>query len=223
MKINYKFYTTISMLYITLMLVANVLIYKIVRIFDINMTVGSFITPCWFIIGDIVTEVYGYNECKKLIWRAFACSAIFSVICYGLIQIPSSNSIDNHQASFDFILGSLPKIFIISVCGIFVGAFCNAFTLSKWKIMLKGRFLWLRMLGASIVGQTLFTIITICFNLFYKLPIHKLYEIIAASLIIKVLVLLVFSYPICFIIYFLKQQEGIDVYDYTTYFNPFKL
>ncbi len=222
LKIN-KFYTTISMLYITLMIAANVLIYKEVSFMGETMTIGSIITPSWFIIGNIVTEVYGYVECKKLIWRSLLCSFIFAIICKGLITIPSPVvQYQNIQPHFNYILGGLPRIFIVSILGIFSGLFTNAFLLAKFKMSTKGKYLWFRIISAGIAGDIVFTIITLTLDLYTKVPVNDIVTAITISCSIKILVLVVAAYPVCLIIYFLKQSEGVDKYDYGVDFNPFK-
>src|SRR5690349_2776162 len=96
---QYKFYALLSMIYITFILIANVLIYKIVQIGPFIFTVGSFVTPFWFVITDIVAEVYGYQLVRKLIWSGIICGLIFTVVCAFLIQFPSPSSWP-HQPSY---------------------------------------------------------------------------------------------------------------------------
>lgn len=221
-KFSYKFYPIISMTYITLMLSANVMLYKIIKIYNITITVGSLITPFWFIIGDIVTEIYGYSECRKLIWRAFFCSAIFTIICSSLSAIPSPMEKIKIQEHFNFIFSGLPRIFIISIIGILMGSFANSFIISKFKILVQGKYLFMRIIGASFIGQFLFTFLTLFLNLFNKVQWLDLKEMIIISCTLKMTILLIIAYPLCFLIYFIKQREGFDSYDYNTDFNPFK-
>ena len=91
-NIQYKAFTILSMIYITIILSADVLIYKISFIGSYSFSVGSLIIPFLFLISDVIAEVYGYQLTRKLIWSGILCSIIFSLTCYLLIQLPLPNA-----------------------------------------------------------------------------------------------------------------------------------
>jgi len=144
-------------------------------------------------------------------------------VCYFLINLPSPTRYSYAQSHFDFILGNLPIIYIISLLGVFAGSFINAYVISRFKIFTKGRYLWLRLMGASIIGQLVFTIITLTLNLIQHVSRLDMYQIIIISYTVKLLVLLLVAYPMCFLIHFIKRKEKLDVYDHNIEFNPFKV
>lgn len=214
-------YALLSMIYITLILIANVLIYKIVQIGPFTFTVGSFVTPFWFVITDIVAEVYGYHLVRKLIWSGIICGLLFTIVCAVLIQLPSP-SLWPHQHSYDQVLGKLPRILVGYVAGVMTGAFINTYLITKWKILTHGKYFWLRSVGSSMTGQLVFTIVTITFDLLGILSFADIIKLILISMTIKLIVTPLLAVPSSMVVYYLKKFERIDIYDYHTDFNPFK-
>jgi queuosine precursor transporter len=219
---QYKAFSLLSMIYITFILSADVLIYKLIHVGSLVMTVGSFITPFWFVLADISAEVYGYQLTRRLIWSGILCGLVFTIIAASLIQLPSPE-FWHYQPAYDQVLGKLPRIFIGSFAGVILGGFLNAYLISRWKILLHGKYFWLRSLGSSGTGQLVFTLVTVLFDLTGVVPIPKIIQIITISLIIKISVEILLTLPSMFLVKYLKQLEGIDVYDYNINFSPFKL
>ena len=219
---QYKALTFLSMIYITLILAADVLIYKIVHLGSLTLTVGSLVTPFWFVMTDIVAEVYGYQMARRLIWSGIACGFLFTVICVTLIHFPSPETWPN-QPAYDQVLGKLTRVFIGSVAGVIVGAFTNTYLITKWKILVHGKYFWLRSVCSSATGQLAFTVVTLLYDLFGVLPLYQVAQLILISFTIKLILALLCASPSSIIVYYLKKLENIDIYDYKTNFNPFKL
>lgn len=210
------------MIYITLILAADVLIYKIVNFGSLTLTVGSLVTPFWFVMTDIIAEVYGYQIARRLIWSGMACGFLFTVICVTLIHFPSPETWP-YQPAYDQVLGKLPRIFMGSVAGVIIGAFTNTYLITKWKVLVQGKYFWLRSIGSSATGQLAFTVITLVFDLFGVLPFYQVAQLILISFTIKVILTPLFTIPSTIFVYYLKKIEDIDIYDYNTNFNPFRL
>ncbi len=221
-KSQYKALTFLSMVYITLVLAADVLIYKIAHVGSLTLTVGSLVTPFWFVMTDIIAEVYGYQIARRLIWSGIACGFLFTIICVTLINFPSPETWP-YQAAYDQVLGKLVRVFIGSVAGVIIGAFTNTYLITKWKILIHGKYFWLRCIGSSAIGQLAFTIITLSWDLFNVLPFHQITQLILISFTIKLVLTALFAIPSSIFVYYLKKLEHIDIYDYKTNFNPFKL
>jgi uncharacterized integral membrane protein (TIGR00697 family) len=210
------------MVYITLIVAANVLFYKIADFGVITLTVGSFITPFWFVITDIVAEVYGYQMTRKLIWSGLFCATLFMIICVTFIHLPSPDYWP-HQSSYNQVLGKMPRILLGCIIGITLSMFANTYLLSKWKLLMRGKYFWLRSLGSSSVGQLTFTVITISFDLFGETPFEKIVHLISVSLSLKIFFSIFLAVPSTIVVNILKKIENVDIYDYNTNFNPFKL
>lgn len=219
---QYKYLSLISMIYITIMLAGSILTYKFVQFGQITMIAGSFLTPLWFIMADIVTEVYGYKAYRQLVWSAIICSLLFTVICLSLGSLPSPTGWE-HQAHFDYIISKLPRIFIAGILGIVLSSFINSYVISKWKILVQGKYFWLRSVGASGVGELVFTIITMFLTIINQVPFKDIAFFILVSYGLKLIITVVFAFPSLLVAKFLKKSEGVDVYDYTTNYNPFRL
>lgn len=221
-KPQYKALTLLSMIYITIILAADVLIYKISYINPITFSVGSLVTPFWFIISDIISEVYGYEECKKLIWSAIVCGFIFAIVCTLLIHLPAPTGWQ-YQPAYEQVLGKLFRVFIGSVVGIAVGAFMTTYLVQKWKILTQRKYFWFRAICASATGQLAFTIVTLLYDLIGIISINQISHLILISFSIKLFVAILLVYPATAVAFYLKKLEGIDVYNYNINFNPFKL
>lgn len=219
---QYKALTFLSMIYITLILTADVLIYKIAHVGSLTLTVGSLVTPFWFVMTDIIAEVYGYQIARRLIWSGIACGFLFTLVCVTLINFPSPETWP-YQPAYDQVLGNLVRVFIGSIAGVIIGAFTNTYLITKWKILVHGKYFGLRSIGSSAIGQLAFTMITLSYDLFGMLPLHQIAQLIFISFTIKLILTALFAFPSSIVVYYLKKLENIDIYDYKTNFNPFKL
>jgi len=220
-KIQYKYLTFLSMLYMTIKLTTVVLIYKVIKIGHFSASASTLVMPLWFMLGDIITEVYGYKIARHVIWMAILCQFIFAFLCYALINL-NAPLLWPHQEAFNQVLGKLPRVALASFLAITCGAFLNAYTISKWKILLRGKYFWLRSLGASAVGELIFTIIAYITEFLGVTPLSNLLQLMAISYIIKIVLNPILVIPSMFIAFVLKQLENLDTYDYSTNFNPFK-
>jgi uncharacterized integral membrane protein (TIGR00697 family) len=216
---QYKALPFLVMLYITLMLAANVLIYKLIIIGGFIMSVGSFVIPCVHVVIDIISERYGYTISKKIIFCGLISQLIFALICGFLITLPSP-SFWHYQDAYDQVLGKSMRIFCGSFLGTFIGMFINLKLISKWKILIKGKYFWLRSLGASAAGQLIFTIITISYDMAGIQPAKTILGIILTSYVIKLIFTVIAATPAALTVSFLKTYEKISSYEVSV--NPFK-
>lgn len=204
---GYKYLLILALLYMTVKLVTDVLIYKIVSIGFIVASASALIMPLWFFVGDVITEVYGYSIAKHLIWVALICQFIFAFTCYGFIHLPSPAGFPN-QAAYIKLLGNLPKVATASFTAIFLGAFINVRLISKWKILLRGQYFWLRSLGATAIGELIFTITAYVIEFLGSIPLSKMAELIIVSYSIKLLINTIAVIPSSLIAGMLKRLES---------------
>lgn len=221
-KIEFKYLNLCSMFYFMLMILANVFIYRMTTIYGIRLSVGSLIIPAWYITGDIITEVYGYYKMRELIWFSLLCTGVFSITSALLVNLPETNILSNTH-DYHAIFSKMPRVFAGMVIAILVGTFLNSFLLSKWKILMAGRFFWIRSLGSSTIGQFFFTSIAMSFDLFCIVPKSTLLKLILSAYAIKLVVTPAAATPAAFFSMLLKKIEGGGVYDYDIDYSPFKL
>lgn len=172
-------------------------------------------------MGDIVAEVYGYKLALHLFFSGLVCKLILVIFSYSIISLSSPIDWD-HQASYDLIIGNLPKIYGYSILGMLVSWVLNAFVLTRWKYIVQGKYFWFRSVATSGAGEILFSIISVTPTLFGTVPTHTIPSIIIWSFSLKILFTVLCSFPITLIVNWLKHVEKADIYDNKFGLNPFK-
>ncbi len=185
---------------------------------------GIMFFPISFIFGDILTEVYGYAVSRRVIWTGFACLAFASLMAWVIVTLPPAP--DWHdQAAYQSVFGASARIALASLVSFAAGEFVNAFVLAKMKVITRGRWLWSRTIGSTIVGEAVDTMLffPLAFYGSGEFPDAMMPQIILAQFIAKVLVEVAFT-PVTYkVVTFLKRAEHEDYYDTQTDFNPFVL
>ena len=208
----------ITAIFITCLITANVIAVKVISLGPVILPAAIFIFPLSYIFGDVLTEVYGYRQARKVIWLGFICNLIFVIFVWMGQKLPPAPFWGGQEA-YESILGYTPRLLAASFCGYLAGEFANSFILARMKILTRGRWLWSRTIGSTIVGQGLDTSIFIILAFIGTpsfVPIMILYHWLAKTIIEAL------ATPLTYIIVnSLKKKEAIDTYDYETNFNPF--
>ncbi len=219
MRIISHRFVIVTAVFITCLITANVIAVKPIDIgLPTALPAAIIIFPLSYIFGDILTEVYGYRWARRVIWLGFACNLIFVIFAWLGQLLPPAPFWEKQQA-YESILGYEWRILIASFCGYFVGEFANSFVLAKMKVLTRGRWLWTRTIGSTIVGQGLDTVafITLAYiGTTSFVPIMMLYHWLAKTFIEAIFT--PFTYAV---VNYLKKKEAIDTYDRKTNFNPF--
>lgn len=207
-------------LFLTSLLISNIVAAKIVAIGGLVMSSAIVIFPVSYIVGDILTEVYGYRRARLVIWIGFACNLLVVLIITAVIAMPPA-PFWQHQEAFQTVLGVAPRLMVASLIAYLVGEFTNSYVLAKLKIATQGRWLWTRTISSTMIAQLLDTAIftAIAFGGLY--PAAELARMSLIEWGIKTLYEALAT-PITYaVVGFLKAREGVDVYDTETRFNPF--
>jgi len=221
MEHRYRYYDGIMVLFVAVLMISNIIATKIFRIFSLNFSGGVVLFPISYIFGDILTEVYGYTRSRRVIWMGFFCSLLMAgaVTLVGLLP-PGKGW--NFQKEYELILGNTPRIVIGSLIAYLAGEFLNSFTLAKMKILTKGKWLWMRTIGSTIVGEGIDTLLFVTIAFAGILPWPLLFSVILSNYLFKCSFEIVIT-PVTYkIVKFLKHKENEDYYDYETDFNPFR-
>ncbi len=217
MRISHRF-LIIACLFVTCLITANIIGAKVVALGTFILPAAVFLFPLSYIFGDILTEVYGYHQARRIIWLGFLCNLIFVIFAW-VGQVLPPAPLWEEQIAYEAILGYTPRLLAASFCGYLAGEFGNSFVLAKMKIITKGRWLWTRTIGSTVVGQGLDTLIFIIgayFGAPFFTPMMILYHWIAKIGIEAV------ATPFTYVaVNTLKKKEATDTYDYGTKFNPF--
>lgn len=209
-------------LFVTCLIAANITAVKLVTLFGLLLPAAIIIFPVSYILGDVLTEVYGYRQARKVIWLGFLCNLIVvAAIWFGQL-LPAASFWDG-QAAYERILGYAPRILMASFLAYLVGEFANAFVMAKMKIATRGRWLWTRTVGSTLVGQGLDSLVFITLAFAGTIPVEGLLAAILAQWLAKSAYEAAATPLTYAAVNYLKRTEGMDVYDYDTRFNPLSL
>ena len=209
-------------LFITCLIAANITAVKLVTLFGLLLPAAFIIFPVSYILGDVLTEVYGYRQARKVIWLGFLCNLIVVAAIWFGQMLPAASFWDG-QAAYERILGYTPRILLASFLAYLVGEFANAFVLAKMKIATRGRWLWTRTVGSTLVGQGLDSLVFITLAFAGTIPVGGLLAAILTQWLAKSAYEAAATPLTYAAVNYLKRAEGMDVYDYDTRFNPLNL
>ena len=195
---TYKYLGLITTLYIAFQLISDVTAGKIIQlgIFTVSATVLYF--PITYIFADILTEVYGYAKARSVVWQAFLASVIAGLIYQLVVWLPPAMGFDANDA-YTRVLGSVPRILIGGWVAVWVGGIINDYVLAKMKIWTNGKYLWMRTIGSTIVGEGANTFLFYTIALSGILPSNLLVSSILSGWLLKVLVETVLT-PVTYVV-----------------------
>ncbi len=206
-------------IFITCLITSNIIAVKLVNILGLLLPAAILIFPISYIFGDVLTEVYGYRQARRVIWLGFFCNLI-TVAAVWLGQILPAASFWDGQAAYERILGYTPRLLGASFVAYLVGEFANSFVLAKMKIATKGRWLWTRTVGSTLIGQGLDSVVFMTLAFTGTIPLSGLANAIVVQWLSKSAYEAIAT-PLTYgVVTFLKKREGLDTYDYDTQFNP---
>lgn len=224
---RYKYYDLVMAGFITVLLCSNLIgPGKTVLLFGLSFGSGNLFFPIGYIFGDILTEVYGYARARKVIWAGFGAMLFATLMSQVVLRMPVDpaepyNEIIN--PALQTVFGNTWRIVVGSIIAFWVGDFANSYVLAKMKIITRGRYLWMRTIGSTIVGQFVDSII------FYPIAFagvwdgDTLLKVVMFNFLFKLGVEVVFTPVTYLIVGWLKRVENEDFYDTETNFTPFSL
>jgi uncharacterized integral membrane protein (TIGR00697 family) len=215
-------FITCAALFVTCLLTANTISAKLIMVGGVVVTAGIVIFPLSYVLGDVLTEVWGYGVARRVIWLGFACNAVMVAAIWAGGALPSA-PFGATQAAYDDVLGMAPRIMAASFVAYLAGEFANAFVLAKLKIATDGRWLWLRTIGSTVVGQGLDTVIFVTLAFAGTMPLSALDRLMLGQWLFKVLYEAAGTPLVYAVVGWLKAREGVDAYDRQTNFNPLRL
>ena len=212
-------FMVIVALYVTSLITANLVAVKILAFGPWVTDAGLLTFPIAYIVGDVLTEVYGYAAARRVIWLGFICNAI-AVATFQLAgALPAESSWDGGEA-WSRIFDSTPRLLAASLCAYLVGEFANSFVLAKLKVRTNGRWLWTRTIGSTIVGQGLDTLIFVTIAFAGIFSGQVLWEMLYTGWLLKTAYEVIATPLTYLVVGKLKAVEGVDAFDRDTDFNP---
>jgi uncharacterized integral membrane protein (TIGR00697 family) len=216
-------FTIIAALFVTVLITANVIAVKLIEVGGFVLTAAIVIFPISYIVGDVLTEVYGYARARKVIWLGFVCNLIAGLAIMAAGALPPAPFWSENQHAYDAILGVAPRVLIASFVAYLVGEFANAVVLARMKVATEGRFLWVRTIGSTIIGQGLDSFVFVSIAFTGLMPPDVLHMTIVNQWLAKSAYETIATPLTYIVVTWLKRLEGIDVYDRETSFNPLAL
>ena len=216
---NYKYFGIINIAFVVVLIISNIVSTKILNLGLFVFDAGTILFPLSYIFADILTEVYGYRNARRVIWSWFF-SIIFMALVIMLVWILPWASDRQFQADYDNILGFTPRIVLASLVAYFFWEFSNSYILSKLKIFFKWKKLWIRTIGSTIVGELFDTLIFTLIAFYWIYAQSLLISIIVSNYVFKLWVEVLFT-PVTYrIVSLLKKAENEDCYDNWVNYNP---
>jgi uncharacterized integral membrane protein (TIGR00697 family) len=217
---SYKYLDYITGIFVAVLLISNTASVKILNLGWFAFDGGTILFPLAYIFGDILTEVYGYRRSRRVIWTGFF-SIILMAVVYAIVGYLPAAEGWGMQDAYMSILGIVPRIVLASIIAYFAGEFSNSYILAKMKVWMNGKYLWMRTISSTIVGEGVDTALFVLIAFAGTMPTSLLVAIIVSNYVFKVGVEVLFT-PITYaIVNFLKRKEHEDYYDKNTNFNPF--
>ncbi|RAP36678.1 hypothetical protein B1207_07700 [Legionella quinlivanii] len=218
---GYMVLVILGMLYVSIMICNAVLTNRYIGNDAVFVLGGSFTSPLIFILDNIIAEIYGYNLTRSMIYTAFVAQTFFVVICQIVLMTPHPEFF-KEQNYYAHVLGySLVRINFSGLLAYIIANLVNSRILSRWKVLLKGKYFWLRSLGASIVAEVLYSFIAILMMELASIPFKHILKVVLLSFSIKAFYSVVLAAPANILVKYLKDYTGIDVYDFPNRFTPF--
>jgi uncharacterized integral membrane protein (TIGR00697 family) len=220
MTVSYRFVVVVA-IFITCLVTANIIIAKQISVFGLVLPAAIIIFPLSYIIGDILTEVYGYQQARRVIWLGFVCNLI-TVVAIWIGGLLPAASVFEAQAAYERILGSTPRFLLASFLAYLAGEFANSFVLAKMKVKTKGRWLWARTIGSTLVGQGIDTVAVLTIGFIGVLPFSVLGVMILSHWLVKTAYEVLATPFTYLVVSYLKRKEELDAYDSDVKFNPLR-
>lgn len=225
---RYRWLPAITAVFVTSLIVSNIIAVKLFSAGPAILPAAIIIFPISYIFGDVLTEVYGYARARQVIWIAFLCNLLAVVAIWISIQLPPApfwsvgiyGSPEVSQKAYEAILGFAPRLLMASFIAYLFGEFLNSYVLARMKIATNGRYLWMRTIGSTLVGQLADTGIFILLAFYGTIPVHMLLNLIVSQWLIKCAYEAAATPFTYLVVGYLKRTENEDYYDRRTNFNP---
>jgi len=220
---RYKYYDLVMALFVTILLCSNIIgAAKVATVWGFTFGAGVLFFPISYIFNDVLTEVYGYARARKVVWAGFGAIVFASFMSWVIVTLPPAMGWNDQQA-YETVFGQTPRIVFASLSAFFVGEFANSYVLAKMKLRTNGRYLWMRTIGSTIVGEAVDSMV------FYPLAFlgvwdsHLVLQVMISNYTIKCAWEALVT-PVTYkVVNFLKRAEHEDYYDHKTNFTPFSI
>ncbi len=204
-------FMVVTALFVTLYLVSNIMAVKVISFFNIiYFDAGTITFPFAYMLGDILTEIWGYHKAKKVIWMTFLCNIIMMFFTQVAVWLPSPDYLDGTAIAYDNVFTYVPRIVVASLTGFILGELSNSWLMDKIKKKTEGRFLWLRTIGSSIAAHLLDTVPFVMIAFIGTMTTRDIVMMIITQYFMKLGIEVVFGTPLAYagVNYIKKRIKG---------------
>jgi hypothetical protein len=209
------------MLYGAILQISVLLDYKLISIHSFVASSATFIISITFFLSDVIAEVYGYQKAKQVVFSGVVGLVLFSSIGFFLQKLSTPPEYHRYAHAYDIILNLLFRAGISNAVAIMIGSVINVYYVSRWKVILRGRYFWLRSLGSSIVGEAIYTIFVVSLLNIGLVSPKQFIQILFISYSYKLIFDLFAIFPTCLLAQWLKKKENIEEYPLSKVMLPF--
>jgi uncharacterized integral membrane protein (TIGR00697 family) len=228
---SYRYYDFVMAAFVTVLICSNFIgaakqtTINLPLLGATTFSAGVLFFPISYIFGDILTEVYGYGRDRRVVWAGFAGLAFATFMAWVVVGLPPAGSdfMKSYQADLEGVFGNSWRIALGSMIAFFCGSFANSYTLAKMKLLTRGKFLWTRTIGSTLVGELIDSALFYFIAFYGVWATDDLLKIVVAQYILKTTWEIVMT-PVTYqVVGFLKRKENEDYYDRDTNFTPFSV
>ncbi|MBV1917892.1 MAG: queuosine precursor transporter [Sphingomonadaceae bacterium] len=218
---HFRYFDFVMAAFVAILLLSNLIgAAKLSTVAGFTFGAGILFFPVSYVIGDVLTEVYGYAHARRCIWAGFIAMAFMAFMSFVVVAMPPAESWDG-QSAYESVFGLVPRIVAASMLAFWAGEFVNSFVMAKMKIWTQGKALWSRTIGSTIFGQAVDSLI------FYPVAFLGIWEtrdvmiVMVTNWLLKVVWEAILTPVTYAVVGWLKGHEGVDIYDDGTDFSPF--
>jgi uncharacterized integral membrane protein (TIGR00697 family) len=198
---NHTALMVVTALFVTSYLVSNVMAVKVISLFGLfYFDAGTIVFPFAYMLGDVLTEIWGYRTARKVIWLTFLCNIIMVVCTQIGVWLPSPDYLDETARAYDHIFAYVPRIVIGSLTGFLLGELSNAYIMERMKMWTRGKYMWVRTIGSSMVGYMFDSVPFVVIAFYGTVSTEDLLKMIALQYVLKLAIEALAGTPLAYIV-----------------------
>lgn len=222
---RFRYYDFVMAAFVTVLLLSNVIGAAKPTFITIGgqqwvYGAGILFFPLGYVIGDVLTEIYGYARARRVIWAGFAALLFMAFMSWVVVSLPPAEGWGG-QAAYESVFGQVPRIVLASIVAFWAGEFVNSYVMARMKIWTAGKLLWTRTIGSTVVGQGVDSLIFYPLAFYGEWETSQVITVMITNWLLKVSWEVVLTPVTYAVVGWLKRREGVEVFDTATDFTPF--
>ncbi|WP_374280312.1 queuosine precursor transporter [Novosphingobium sp.] len=218
---HFRYFDYLMAAFVAILLLSNLIgASKLATVQGFTFGAGILFFPISYVLGDVLTEVYGYANARRCVWTGFAALLFMAFMSFVVVAMPPAAGWDG-QAAYESVFGNTWRIVAASVLAFWAGEFVNSFVMARMKLLTGGRHLWSRTIGSTVFGQAVDSLIFYPIAFFGIWSTQQVLTVMVTNWLLKVLWEALLTPVTYAVVGWFKAREGVDVFDDGTDFSPF--